>query len=92
MASPSLEFSYNSTLPPHHCLVDVLSCCFVPLSVNSYLVHGHIAIITETKSMYVMIMSTLQFGDVGVVPGLLLLFLVCFKDQVCINKAEWETD
>ena len=36
----------------------------MPLSVNSYLVHGHIAMITETKSMYVMIKSTLQFHDI----------------------------
>jgi len=34
---------------------------------------GHVAIITETESTYVMIESTLRFDDVDDVPGLLLL-------------------
>ena len=34
---------------------------------------GHIAIITETESTYVMIESTLRFDDVEDVPGLLPL-------------------
>ena len=33
----------------------------------------HVAITTETKSTYIMIESTFQFDDIGVVPGLLLL-------------------
>ena len=36
-------------------------------------VHGHIAIITETESTYVMIESTLRFDDIEDIPGLLLL-------------------
>ena len=63
----------------------------MPLSVKSYLVHGYIAIITETKSMYVMIKSTLQFDDVRVISGLLPFFLAWFKGQVYINKDECET-
>ena len=34
---------------------------------------GHVVIITETESTYVMIKSTLRFDDVEDVPGLLLL-------------------
>jgi len=34
---------------------------------------GYVAIITKTESTYVMIESTLQFDDVEVIPGLLLL-------------------
>jgi len=37
---------------------------------------GHIAIITETESTYVMIKSTLRFDDVDDMPGLLLLLQV----------------
>ena len=37
---------------------------------------GHIAIITETESTYVMIESTLRFDDVDDIPGLLLLLQV----------------
>jgi len=40
------------------------------------LVHGHIAIITESNPHYVMIESTLRYDDVGVVPGLLPLLHV----------------
>jgi len=36
-------------------------------------VRGHVAIITETESTYVMIKSTLRFDDVEDVPGLLSL-------------------
>jgi len=37
-------------------------------------VRGHVAIITETESTYVMMESTLWFDDVEVIPGLLPLF------------------
>ena len=43
---------------------------------------GHVAIITETESTYVMIESTLRFDDVEVIPGLLPL-LGRFKGHVC---------
>ena len=33
-------------------------------------VRGNVAIITETKSTYVMIKSALQFDDIEVIPGL----------------------
>jgi len=36
-------------------------------------VRGHVAIITETESTYIMIESTLQFDDVEDIPGLLPL-------------------
>jgi len=36
-------------------------------------VSGHVAIITETESTYVMIESTLRFDDVEDIPGLLPL-------------------
>ena len=36
-------------------------------------VRGHVAIITETESTYVMIESTLWFDDIEVIPGLLPL-------------------
>ena len=44
--------------------------------------HGHVAIITETKSTYVMIKSTLWFEDVEVIPGLLPLLWVV-QGHVC---------
>jgi len=34
---------------------------------------GHVAVITETESTYIMIESTLRFDDVEVIPGLLPL-------------------
>jgi len=54
----------------------------VPLRVNGYLTRGHVAIITETESTYVMIKSTLRFGDVEDVPGLLPL-LWAVQGHVC---------
>ena len=48
----------------------------MPLWVNGYLTRGHVAIITETESTYIMIESTLQFDDLEVIPGLLPLLPV----------------
>jgi len=39
----------------------------------------HIAKLTGTEFMYVMIESTMQFDVMGVVPGLLPVFLMWFK-------------
>jgi len=49
---------------------------FVLLSVNGYLMCVHIAKLTGTEFMYVMIESTMQFDVMGVLPGLLPVFLV----------------
>jgi len=43
---------------------------------------GHVAIITETESTYVMIESTLQFDDVEDIPGLLLLLRVVQRSHM----------
>jgi len=48
---------------------------------------GHIAIITETKSTYVIIESTLRFDDVEVVPGLLLLLQAVQRSHM--RSREW---
>ena len=45
-------------------------------------VRGHVAIITETESTYVMIESTLQFDDVEDVPGLLPLLRVVQRSRM----------
>ena len=37
--------------------------------------HGHIVIFTETVSVYIMIKSTLQFDDIGVVSMVFSRFL-----------------
>jgi len=64
------------------------NCCrwFVDFSVvltrTCNNVRGHIAIITETKSTYVMIESTLWFNDVEVVPGLLPLLRVVQRSRM----------
>ena len=46
------------------------------------LVRGHVAIITETKSTYVMIESTLRFDDIEVIPGLLPLLWVVQRSRM----------
>jgi len=51
----------------------------VPLRVNGYLTYGHVAIITETDSTYVMIESTLRFDGVEDIPR----FSRWFKGHVC---------
>jgi len=43
---------------------------------------GHVVIITETESTYVMIDSTLRYDDVEDIPGL-LCFFGQFKGHVC---------
>jgi len=40
------------------------------------LMHAHVAIFLKLSPHYVMVESTLRFNDVGVVPGLHLLFHV----------------
>ena len=45
-------------------------------------VRGNVAIITETKSTYVMIKSTLQFDDIEVIPGLLPLLRVVQRSHM----------
>ena len=45
-------------------------------------VRGHVAIITETKSTYVMIESTLRFDDIEVIPGLLPLLWVVQRSRM----------
>ena len=47
---------------------------------------GHVAIITETESTYVMIESTLWFDDVEVIPGLLPLLQVVQRS--CMQSRE----
>ena len=54
----------------------------MPLRVNGYLTRGHVAIITETESTYVMIESTLRFDDVEGVPGLLPLLRVVQRSRM----------
>jgi len=49
-------------------------------------VRGHVAIITETESTYVMIESTLRFDDVEDVPGLLLLLRVVQRSRMRSRK------
>ena len=50
---------------------------------------GHVAIITEIESTYVMIESTLQFNDVEVIPDLLpLLWAVGSKKMEQVTA--WE--
>ena len=50
----------------------VVLCCFESMAISAYLMRGHVAIITKTKSTYVM-ESTLRFDDVEDISGLLLL-------------------
>jgi len=50
-------------------------------------VRGHVAIITETESTYVMIESTLQFDDVEDIPGLLPLLRAVQKSHM--RSKEW---
>ena len=40
--------------------------------------------------MYVMIESTMQFDDIGVIPGLLPVFLMWFKVKNAVRKVERE--
>jgi len=47
----------------------------------------HVAIITETKSTYVMIEFTLQFDDVEVIPGLLPLLWAVQRSRM--QSREW---
>jgi len=50
-------------------------------------VRGHVAIITETKSTYVMIESTLRFDDVEDIPGLLPLLRAVQRSHM--RSREW---
>ena len=50
-------------------------------------VRGHVAVITETESTYVMIKSTLRFDDMEDIPGLLLLLRAVQRS----HTYEWET-
>jgi len=45
---------------------------------------------TETVSVYMMIKSTMQFDDIGVVSGLLQLTSLGSNVQYVVKKAEWE--
>jgi len=45
-------------------------------------VRGHVAILTETESTYVMIESTLRFDDVEDIPGLLPLLRVVQRSHM----------
>ena len=49
------------------------NCCCLWTYLQEFVIFNmreHIATITETKSTYIMIKSTLQLDDIGVVPGL----------------------
>ena len=54
----------------------------MPLLVNGYLTRGHVAIIAETESTYVMIESTLRFNDVQDIPCLLPLLRVVQRSHM----------
>ena len=54
--------------------------------INGNLVHGHVAVITETKYRYIMIESILWFD--GTRPS--LAFLLQFKGQVCSQESRAE--
>jgi len=58
----------------------------VLLWVNGYLTRGHVAIITETESTYILIESTLQFDDVEDIPSLLPLLPVVQRS--CMRSRE----
>ena len=88
-------------IPLHHCSVNILFAVVAIINwkssnsafsqINGNLVHGHVAIITETKYRYVMIESILWFNGVGVVPGLILPFFCSSKVNYAVKKAEQET-
>jgi len=61
----------------------------MPLCVNGYLTRGHVAIITETESTYVMIESTLRFDDVEDVPGLLPLLRAVQRSRMRSREWSW---
>ena len=50
---------------------------------------GHVAIITETKSTYVMIESTLRFDDVEDIPGLLPLLQAVQRSTATAGCIKW---
>ena len=47
--------------------------------------------ITETKSTYITIKSTLQSDDIGVVPGLFSFLQALQRSCMWSRKLEWET-
>ena len=57
------------------------------LWVNGYLTCGHVAIITKTKSTYVIIESTLRCDDVEDIPGLLPLLQAV--QRTYMRSREW---
>ena len=64
----------------------------MPLLVNGYLMRGHVAIIAETESTYVMIESTLWFDDVQYkIYHAFSRFSGWFKGHICGQENGAET-